>query len=47
MRLIADQTTEEKINEFEDTTIEIIQSAKENGKILKIRERTVGQYQAD
>lgn len=47
MRLIADQNAEEKINEFEDITIEIIQSATENGKNLKIRElqRTVGQYQ--
>lgn len=40
MRLIAGQTAEEKITEFEDITIEIIQSATENGKTkkLKIRE---------
>lgn len=34
MRLIADLTSEEKINKFEDI-IEIIQSETENGKKLK------------
>lgn len=42
-----DCTLEEMINEFEDLTIELIQSKTDDGKKKKEFQQTVGQCQVD